>query len=287
MCFARPTPVRSDALQILSHRQPIAPQTRREHPPLPHEQGLTGGGSAQPILARVKPLIGIPLCHDANGRIRAGREYLYSDIAYARAVERAGGVPIHLPIQQEAGALVERIDGLLLPGGDDFLPPEPPRDPALYTPASSTQIAFDAALLDAALERNLAVLGICYGAQLIGRAFGASFYYHLPDERPDAIDHQLDEREGRHAITVEEKTLLARVVGDGAHEVNSLHHQAIAEVGGSLHVSARAPDGVIEAIEDPAHRFCLGVQWHPEKAAGGDSDALFGAFVAASAVGEE
>jgi putative glutamine amidotransferase len=231
---------------------------------------------------RVNPLIGIPLCHDANGRIRAGREYLYSDIAYARAIERAGGTPIHLPIQQETTALLERIDGLLLPGGDDFLPDEPPRVPDLFTPASDTQIAFDAALLEAALARDLPVLGICYGAQLIGRAFGASFYYHLPDERPDAIDHQLDEREGRHAIHIDEATRLASIVGEGMHEVNSLHHQAISQVEGSLCVSARAPDGVIEAIEHPAHRFCLGVQWHPEKASGADSDALFDAFVTAS-----
>ncbi len=227
-------------------------------------------------------MIGIPLCHDANGRIRAGREYLYSDIAYARAIERAGGLPVHLPIVGTPAPLIEGIDGLLLPGGDDFLPPDPPEDPSVFTPASDAQIAFDSALLEAALAAGRPVLGICYGAQLIGRAFGASFYYHLPAECPEAGEHQLDEAAGRHPIEVEPGTQLADAVSPGPHEVNSLHHQSLRDPGPQLRVSARAPDGVIEAIEHPDHPFCLGVQWHPEKLAGADSEALFASLIAAA-----
>lgn len=231
----------------------------------------------------MKPVIGIPLCHDARERIRVGREYLYSDIAYARAVERAGGLPLHLPMQAEARALVDRIDGLLLPGGDDFLPEAPVADPSLFTPASESQIRFDAALLEAALARELPVLGICYGAQLIGRHFGAALHHHLPDSCPTAAEHQLDEAAGRHEIEIEAGSQLASLLGCERHRVNSLHHQALSDVGNELRVAARAPDGVIEAIEHPALRYCVGVQWHPEKLAGdAASETLFASFVAAA-----
>jgi len=245
------------------------------------ERGLIGHASVPSYTGPVEPVIGIPLCHDAHGRIRSGREYLYTDIAYAQAVARAGGLPVHLPLPGPARALVERIDGLLLPGGDDFLPPEAPADPAVYTPASRDQLDFDAQLLEAALASGRPVLGICYGAQWIGRRFGASFYYHLPDECPQASNHQLDEANGRHPIEVEATSRLAEQIGAGPHEVNSLHHQALRDPGPTLRISARAPDGMIEAVEHPDLDFCVGVQWHPEKLPGPASDALFAAFVAA------
>ncbi len=230
----------------------------------------------------MKPLIAIPLCHDANERIRRGREYLYTDIAYARAVERAGGAPIHLPIQGEPASLVERIDGLLLPGGDDFLPDDPYPDPSVFDAASETQIAFDRGLLAAALERDLPILGICYGAQLIGLEFGASLHYHLPLDRPDANEHQLDETTGRHGLEVAPETHLASLLATRSTEVNSLHHQALCDPGPHLRVSARSPDDVIEAFEHPDRAFCIGVQWHPDKLDNRDSRALFSGLIGAA-----
>lgn len=234
------------------------------------------------ILGSVKPAIGIPECHDASGRIRPGREYLYGDIAYARSVSEAGGSAFHLPIQDDPEALIERIDGLLLPGGDDFIPSPPLPDSVHFEPASERQIAFDGALLGAALERELPILGICYGAQLLALQFGGSLHYHLPADLPDAQDHQLDESHGRHEVALESDSRLASLLGPAPIEVNSLHHQAVREPGPTLRAVGRARDGVIEAIEHPERSFCFGVQWHPEKLETQSSRKLFAGLVLAA-----
>lgn len=258
------------------------------HPSFVHVATILGGTSRAPkrshsILAIMKPTIGIPQCLDANGRIRSGRDYLYIDIAYARDVERAGGIPLHLPIQEDVAGLISRVDGLLLPGGDDFLPgARYPKDVS-FDPAPEMQIEFDTGLLAAALERQLPVFGICYGAQLIARYLGGTLHHHLPIDLPSADNHQLPEATGRHRLEIQEGSLLAKVLGPGRHEVNSLHHQAIADTGPQLIVAARAPDGVIEAVESPGPVFCLGVQWHPEKLGDAASQSLFAAFTQAAA----
>jgi putative glutamine amidotransferase len=231
----------------------------------------------------MKPAIGIPECHDAKGRIRPGREYLYNDIAYSRAIGEAGGTALHLPIQDDPEALIERLDGLLLPGGDDFLPPVPYPDDVAFDPASERQIAFDRKLLIHALERGLPVLGICYGAQLLALELGGALHFHLPHDLPDAQDHKLDETVGMHDLEVDRESRLASLLGSGTVRVNSLHHQAIAHPGPELCVVARTRDGVIEAVEHPTRNFCIGVQWHPEKLPRETAGALFAGLVAAAA----
>lgn len=232
------------------------------------------------------PLIGIPLCLDAAGRIHPGREYSYTDVAYARAVERAGGIPLYLPIQARADSVIDRIDALLLPGGDDFLPeatrPSDYPPEASFAPADPRQIAFDTALLEHALERNLPVLGICYGAQLIALHRGGSLHHHLPIDVPGSCDHRLPESDGRHPIDIASDSRLASLVGSTKIDVNSLHHQAIASPGDGLRAVAHAPDRVIEAIECVEDHFCIGVQWHPEKLHCASSDALFRGFTEAA-----
>jgi gamma-glutamyl-gamma-aminobutyrate hydrolase PuuD len=229
------------------------------------------------------PTIGIPLCLDDRERIRQGRRYFYLDEKYPRAVERAGGTPLLLPMQRDAEALVARIDALLLPGGDDFLPDTRYPDGVDFDPAATEQIAFDRCLLAAALERALPIFGICYGAQLISLHHAGRLHHHLPHDLPDSQPHRLAERDGRHRVTAESGTRLASLLGPGEFEVNSLHHQAIAEAGSGLRVCARAPDGVVEAIESlDDSAFLLGVQWHPERLDGPAGLDLIRAFVRAA-----
>ena len=231
----------------------------------------------------MKPAIGIPECHDAGDRIRPGRQYLYNDIAYSRAVSSAGGTSFHLPIQADPEALIERIDGLLLPGGDDFVPPGLTRDTYPHLATTDEQLAFDRALLHHALERDMPILGICYGAQLMALEHGGSLHYHVPDDVEHAIEHQLDERTGRHGVVVQAGSRLGTLTGRTAFEVNSLHHQAIAEPGETFIAVAASRDGVTEGIERQGAAFCLGVQWHPEKLDDDVNRALFRGFVAAAA----
>jgi putative glutamine amidotransferase len=226
----------------------------------------------------------MPLCLDATGRIRAGRSYHYVHAAYAHALERAGATPVYLPIQRDAAALVRRIDALLVPGGDDLLPPRPYPPGVRFDPVPEAQLAFDRALVEAALAGDLPVLGICYGMQLLALALGGALHYDLATDLPGSAPHRLPERDGRHVLRVEPGTRLAALAGGASASVGSRHHQAVSDPGPRLRVSARSADGVIEAVErEPAAgAFCVGVQWHPETDGGALADALFAAFVAAA-----
>lgn len=230
-----------------------------------------------------RPRIGIPLSLDDRGRWRAGRDYLYIDERYALAIERAGGTPLQLPIQSGVADLIESIDGLLLPGGDDFPSDRALPEDAVLELVPDRQLAFDTRLLAEAALRGRPTLGICYGMQLIARAAGGVLEPHLPSSGVGAAEHRLPEP-ARHAITPLPGSRLEAILGSGALDVNSLHHQAIRSLASVHRAVAVAPDGVIEAIErtDEPERWEIGVQWHPEKMDERSSDALFAAFVEAA-----
>ena len=229
------------------------------------------------------PRIGISLSLDDRSRWRPGRDYLYLDHAYPEALVAAGGQPILLPVGSDPQAQVAGLDGLILPGGDDFLPDPPHSYPenVVFDPVPKRQLEFDRALLVAAVEQRIPILGICYGAQLMALHHGGQLHYDLASDLPKSGDHQLPEDGGRHPVDVDTQSRLGRILRRSEIEVNSLHHQAIAEVGDGFRVCARAPDGVIEAVESENELFQMGVQWHPEKLGEAGGAVLFRALVSA------
>jgi putative glutamine amidotransferase len=229
------------------------------------------------------PLIGIEVDLEANA---AGRRYSKCYEAYFDAVVDAGGAPLLLcPTSEAASARVlETLDGVIVPGGDDFAAEEwgaVQRPCERYAATDSRRLLSGKRLMTQVLDAGLPYLGICYGAQLLNVVLGGSLVQDIPDEVGEgALDHRAP-----HGIVVEAGTLLARLVGGLSARTNSRHHQSVLEPGRGLRVSARASDGVVEAIEgaDPS-RYLLGVQWHAEELGNGPAGApLFRALVAAAA----
>jgi putative glutamine amidotransferase len=165
-------------------------------------------------------------------------------------------------------------------------------DPALYGDADRhatvslkrRRTEAELALLRGALERDMPVLGVCGGQQLLAVALGGALIQHIPDSVPDALAHEQPNPRDQagHAVRIVAGTLLHRIVGSRAMQVNSSHHQAVRDPGEAT-VDAVAPDGVIEGIEDRRRRFCLGVQWHPEFLIDAGDALILAALVAACA----
>ena len=201
-----------------------------------------------------RPLIAVNMDHAHRP---SGAKRLATDWAYAKAVEDAGGTPVLLPWMgpKALDRALDAVDGALLIGSDDL-------DPVLFGQLPHPKItvmdpdrqAFDLVLASKLLRRGLPVLGICGGCQLLNVARGGSLIQHLEGHR-----------EPRHRVTLVEGSRLARILGPARVETNSFHHQAVLDPGRGLEVVARSADGTVEAVEDPAHSFLLGVQWHPEK----------------------
>ena len=203
---------------------------------------------------------------------------------YDAAVRRAGATPRPLTLDQPTDEALDGVDGLLLTGGDDV-------DPALYGEAPHPTYgvsepgrdAFEIALVRRALAADLPVLAICRGLQVLNVALGGTLIQDIPSEPATLLLHdaQGPPTTLAHTVAVAPGSCLATLVGpDDSRAVNSRHHQAVRALGEGLVVTATSPDGVIEAAEVPAARFCVGVQWHPENFhATGEFDALFKGFV--------
>lgn len=232
------------------------------------------------------PLIGLTLDSEPPGGYSALPWYALRENYFA-AVRAAGGLPVALPhAPDDAAAYLDRLDGLIVTGGAFDV------DPALFGAASrhasvttkDRRTAFELAVTRAALDRDMAVLGICGGEQLLNVALGGALIQHIPDEVAGALDHEQPNprTEPGHSVRIARDTRLHRIVGVDELPVNSAHHQAVRDPAPGLVVNAVAPDGVIEGVEDPRRRFCIGVQWHPEYAISDGDSRLFTAFVAAA-----
>jgi putative glutamine amidotransferase len=231
-----------------------------------------------------RPLIGLTLDAEPPGGWSKYPWYALRQ-NYMEAVAACGGLPVALPHDAAlAGEYLDRLDGLIVTGGafdvDPALYGEGARHETVVLKEERTTAEF--AFLRGALARSLPVLGICGGEQLLAVALGGSLIQHIPDTVPDALAHEqaTTHYEPGHEVRILPGTRLYDLVGPRM-QVNTSHHQAVRAAGRGV-VNAVAPDGVIEGIEDPGQKFCLGVQWHPEYFVDEGDKAIFAALMAAS-----
>jgi putative glutamine amidotransferase len=181
---------------------------------------------------------------------------------YVDAVQRAGGLAILLPPDDDPEGVLSLLDGVILAGGADY-GERPDRD------------AFEIALGLAAMERDVPLLGVCRGMQLMNLARGGTLIQHLPDVLGHEDHRAVPGAFGDHDVRLVEGSLAARAAGATSHPTKSHHHQGVNEIGEGFDVTGRATvDELVEAIEDPTRRFALGVQWHPEASGGEEIAAL-------------
>ncbi len=234
------------------------------------------------------PLIGITCMRRCIELLGSDMEVFFLDRAYTRRIRAAGGVPVILPQLQEheVESALGQLDALILSGGDDI-------DPEAYgtvDEGQSIDTDLDAdcgeiRLLKAAVARQLPVLGICRGAQVINVSFGGSLFQEMLEDgtshplRPDTLDELLQQR---HDLKIDADSELARIFGSTQRQVNSTHHQAIDQIAEGFRAVAWAPDGVVEAIESVNSSYVVAVQWHPEKLPPPQDQELFDDLVRAA-----
>lgn len=223
------------------------------------------------------PLIGITRCSKLDD--------------YVASIERAGATVRVLEVSESPRALVSAVDGVLLTGGGDV-------DPVFYGESRHETVAdaepgrdeFEIDLARRALAADVPLLAICRGAQVLNVSAGGSLVQDIPSAIRSPLTHAIRQQgnDTAHAVSVTERSRLRAALGptvDAAAtcRVNSRHHQSVARLGSGLIATAAADDGVVEAIEAPGARFCVGVQWHPENFwRTGEFDGLFGSFVSAA-----
>ena len=231
----------------------------------------------------MKPMIAVVALYDEK------KESYWMLPGYVKALEEAGAVPVILPLTEDP-VLMDRyahtFDGFLFPGGHDLAP-------ALYgvedAGACGTlcpeRDGMERILFPLALKTGKPLLGICRGIQLFNVLLGGTLYQDLPTERPGKTEHHETPPYDKvaHLVQVERDSPLYRAVGVAEMGVNSYHHQGIKELGAGLKAAALAPDGLVEAVYLPEHRFALAVQWHPEFSYRSDENSrrIFRAFTMA------
>ena len=234
-----------------------------------------------------RPVIGVTPLVDAQ------RESYWMLPGYFEGILEAGGVPVMLPLSDDVevlGRALDACDGLLIAGGQDVSPEvygeASPEAVALVGETCPERDRMEAVLLEAAVARDLPMLGICRGIQVINALLGGTLWQDLPAQRPSGIEHHGTPPYDVpvHTVEVAAGTPLAAAIGAGEHAVNSYHHQAVRELALGLEAMAVSPDGLVEALWRPESSFLWAVQWHPEFAHRVDeaSRRIFSAFVEAA-----
>lgn len=231
------------------------------------------------------PIVGVTLDSEKAGGYSKFPWYAVRQ-NYMSSLQAAGALPVALPHEPDlASTYLDRLDGLVVTGGAFDV------DPSLFGASSRHQTVstkdrrtdFELAVTRGALDRDMPVFGICGGQQLLNVALGGTLIQHIPDSIENALAHEQPNPrdEPGHTVALVPGTMLYRIAGVDEVAVNSAHHQAVDQVANGTVVDATAPDGVIEGIEAPEFKFCLGVQWHPEFLLSDADRNVIAAFVAA------
>ncbi len=236
-----------------------------------------------------RPLIGLTTYMDIATYGANQRYAAVLPMAYVKAVHRSGGRAVLITPDEPGTDVLDRLDGLILTGGSDVDPARYGEAPHPETVTKPGRDELEFLLLRGALDRDMPVLAICRGFELLAVEYGGRLHQHLPEalghhnHRPhDAPRFETEHgpRYGHHPVRLEPGTRCHKILGDEVI-VNSYHHQGVADVGRLTASGWERGDNLVEAVEDPAHAFVVGVQWHPEDLT---DPALFDALVEASTV---
>ena len=228
------------------------------------------------------PMIGITLDREDPGGYSKFPWYAVRE-NYSQVVVKPGGIPIFLPHETHlAEYYTSKIDGLIITGGAFDINPTLYNDDELHESVhlKENRTNFELSLTQLALDRDIPVLGICGGQQLLNVVLGGTLIQHIPNQVKDPLLHEQPNprNEPGHMVEITRGTLLHEIVGVTEMHINSAHHQAVAKVSSTTTINALAPDGVIEGIEAPQQKFCLGIQWHPEFEVDPNDIQIFSAF---------
>lgn len=231
-----------------------------------------------------KPLIGITLDYGEGGPSPhySPRPYYALREDYSNSIIKAGGIPIFLSYDVSLiDNYISMIDGLLMPGGDYDIDPAWYGEENLYSLVNNKRFDFEKLLLKEAIEKQLPILGICAGFQLMNVCYGGSLFQNIKKQHSDLVNHSQTEDMDKtiHEISVKENSLLHKITGKEKILVNSHHRQGIKAIGSNLKATAHALDGIPEAIELENYPFALGVEWHPEYMATEEDVKIMQAFI--------
>jgi putative glutamine amidotransferase len=218
-------------------------------------------------VACVKPLIGITtVCEHRLEKVFDSVNYNYIKSVYA-----AGGMPALIPVlpyEDDMKIYIDSLDGLLFTGGNDISPLRYREDPVMgVTSISDDRDICELALFKEGMKRDMPMLGICRGIQLMNVGCGGTLYQDIHCQVKNALGHlalQTLPQDYYHRVIIERDSKLHGIFGKCELNVNSFHHQSVKELGRGFKVTAKSPDGIIEGIESTEKTFVVGVQWHPE-----------------------